>query len=48
MRLVGPGVAGLFSLLVVAGVALLPLFGIFLGLLAALPLVHLVASGRSS
>ena len=48
LRLVGPGVAGLFSLLVVAGVALLPLFGIFLGLLAALPLVHLVASGRSS
>ncbi|OYW04517.1 MAG: hypothetical protein B7Z61_09400, partial [Acidobacteria bacterium 37-71-11] len=38
----------MFSLLVFASLALLPLVGVFLALLASLPLVHVVATGRPS
>jgi uncharacterized protein YybS (DUF2232 family) len=48
LRNVGPGVAGLFSLALFASLPLIPVLGIFLGLLAPLPLVHLVATGKSS
>jgi hypothetical protein len=48
LRFVGPGMAGLFSLLVFASLPLLPLVGVFLALLASLPLVHVVATGRPS
>jgi hypothetical protein len=48
LRVVGPGVAGLFSLLVFASLPLLPILGVFLALLAPLPLVHVVAHGRTS
>ena len=48
LRYFGPGMAGLFSLLVFASLPLLPLVGAFLALLAALPLVHVVATGRPS
>ncbi len=44
----GPGVAGLFSLLVFASLLLVPLLGLVLALLASLPLVHLLAGGRST
>jgi uncharacterized protein YybS (DUF2232 family) len=47
-RLFGPGVAGLFSLLVFASLPLLPILGVFLALLAPLPLVHVIAGGRTS
>jgi uncharacterized protein YybS (DUF2232 family) len=40
--------AGLFSLLVFASLILLPFIGVFLALLAPLPLVHVVATGRPS
>lgn len=40
--------AGLFSLLVFASLPLLPILGVFLALLAPLPLVHVVAGGRTS
>jgi hypothetical protein len=40
--------AGLFSLLVFASLPLLPLVGVFLAMLASLPLVHVVATGRPS
>lgn len=48
LRVLSPAVAGLFSLAAFASVALVPLFGVFLGLLASLPLLHLVAVGRPS
>jgi hypothetical protein len=48
LRVIGPGVAGLFSLLVFASLPLLPILGVFLALLAPLPLVHVVAHGRTS
>ena len=48
LRLFGPGMAGLFSLLVFASLPLLPILGVFLALLAPLPLVHVVAGGRTS
>jgi len=48
LRAVGPGAAGLFSLVLAASVAVLPLFGILFGLLAPLPLVHMIASGKPS
>jgi uncharacterized protein YybS (DUF2232 family) len=48
LRFFGPGVAGLLSLLVFASLPLLPIVGVFLALLAPLPLVHVVARGRSS
>jgi uncharacterized protein YybS (DUF2232 family) len=48
LRLFGPGMAGLFSLLVFASLPLLPFVGVFLALLAPLPLVHVVAKGRTS
>jgi len=41
-------VAGLFSLLVFASLPLLPILGVFLALLAPLPLVHVIAGGRTS
>jgi uncharacterized protein YybS (DUF2232 family) len=47
-RLLGPGMAGLFSFLVFASLPLLPIIGPFLALLAPLPLVHVIAGGRSS
>ena len=47
-RLFGPGMAGLFSLLVFASLPLLPFLGVFLALLAPLPLVHVIAGGRTS
>lgn len=47
-RFFGPGMAGLFSLLVFASLPLLPIVGVFLALLAPLPLVHLMAGGRTS
>jgi uncharacterized protein YybS (DUF2232 family) len=40
--------AGLFSLLVFASLGLLPFVGVFLALLAPLPLVHVTATGRPS
>jgi uncharacterized protein YybS (DUF2232 family) len=40
--------AGLFSLLVFASLPLLPILGVFLALLAPLPLVHVMAGGRTS
>ncbi|HVN32989.1 MAG TPA: DUF2232 domain-containing protein [Thermoanaerobaculaceae bacterium] len=48
LRLFGPGMAGLFSLLVFASLPLLPILGVFLALLAPLPLVHVMAGGRTS
>jgi hypothetical protein len=48
LRVFGPGMAGLFSLLVFASLPLLPIAGVFLALLAPLPLVHVVATGRTS
>ncbi len=48
LRFFSPGMAGLFSLLVFASLPLLPIVGVFLALLAALPLVHVVATGRPS
>jgi len=54
LRWFGPGLAGLFSLVafislpLFAGLPLLSLVGVFLALLAPLPLVHLVATGRPS
>ena len=47
-RFIGPGMAGLFSLLVFASLGVLPLVGVFLALLAPLPLVHVTATGRPS
>lgn len=47
-RFIGPGMAGLFSLLVFASLVLLPIVGVFLALLAPLPLVHVTATGRPS
>jgi len=48
LRFGGPGMAGLFSFLVFASLVLLPPIGFFLALLAPLPLVHVVATGRPS
>ncbi|MFI5143540.1 MAG: hypothetical protein ACHQHM_05895, partial [Thermoanaerobaculales bacterium] len=54
LRWFGPGLAGLFSLFafvslpLFAGLPLLSFVGVFLALLAPLPLVHLVATGRPS
>lgn len=48
LRAVGPGAAGFFSLILAASIPVLPLIGVLFGLLASLPLVHLVASGRPS
>jgi uncharacterized protein YybS (DUF2232 family) len=48
LRYFGPGVAGLLSLLVFASLPLLPIVGVFLALLAPLPLVHVVARGKTS
>jgi uncharacterized protein YybS (DUF2232 family) len=48
LRAIGPGVAGLLSLAAVVSVGLVPLLGVLLGVVAALPLVHTVASGRPS
>ena len=47
-RLFGPGVAGLLSLLVFASLLVFPPVGVFLALLAPLPLVHVLARGRTS
>ncbi len=44
----GPGLAGLLSLLVFASLPLLPILGVFLALLSPLPLVHVLARGRTS
>ncbi|MFH1176201.1 MAG: DUF2232 domain-containing protein [Acidobacteriota bacterium] len=44
----GPIAAGVFSLLAFASLPLVPLLGAFFALLTPLPLVHLVASGRTS
>ncbi|MGE5235459.1 MAG: DUF2232 domain-containing protein [Acidobacteriota bacterium] len=46
LRHLGPGVAGLFSLLVFLSFPLLPLLGFLVALLAPLPLVHLTSTGR--
>ncbi len=46
LRFTGPGMAGLFSLLVFASLVVLPFVGVFLALLAPLPLVHVAATGR--
>jgi len=46
LRFGGPGMAGLFSLLVFASLVVLPFVGVFLALLAPLPLVHVAATGR--
>jgi len=48
LRFAGPGMAGLFSLLVFASLIVLPVAGVFLALLAPLPLVQVVATGRPS
>lgn len=48
LRAVGPGAAGFFSLILAASIPVLPLFGVLFGLVASLPLVHLVASGKPS
>jgi hypothetical protein len=48
LRRVGPGVAGVFSLLAFASLPLLPLLGVFIALAAPLPLVHQTAQGRPS
>jgi Predicted membrane protein (DUF2232) len=48
LRFFGPGVAGLLSLLVFASLLLLPILGVFLALLAPLPLVHVLARGRTT
>jgi len=48
LRWFGPGMAGLLSLVAFASLPLLPLVGAFVALLAPLPLVHLVATGRPS
>jgi uncharacterized protein YybS (DUF2232 family) len=46
--MISPGMAGLFSLLLFASLRVFPPVGIFLALLAPLPLVHVVATGRPS
>ncbi len=48
LRVIGPGVAGLFSLALFLSLPLLPLLGIFIAILAPLPLLHLVSTGRPS
>lgn len=47
-RPIGPGVAGLLSLAVFASLQLVPPVGVFVALLAPLPLLHFAASGRPS
>ncbi len=46
--MISPGMAGLFSLLVFASLPLFWPVGVFLALLAPLPLVHVAATGRPS
>ena len=48
LRAFGPGLAGLLSLLMFASLPLLPIVGVFLARLAPLPLVHVVARGRTA
>lgn len=48
LRRIGPGAAGLLSLLVYLSLPLAPLAGLGLALLAPLPLLQVVASGRPS
>lgn len=47
-RRIGPGVAGLLSVLVYLSLPLVPLVGLFLALLAPLPLLQMTGSGRPS
>jgi hypothetical protein len=47
-RWFGPGTAGVFSLLAFGSIALLPPIGLFVAMLAPLPLIHLAATGRPS
>lgn len=47
LRRLGPGMAGLLSLLVFLSLPLVPVVGLFLALLAPLPLLQVIASGRS-
>jgi len=48
LRHVGPGVAGVLSLLAFLSLPLLPILGVFVALAAPLPLVHQTAQGRPS
>jgi hypothetical protein len=48
LRRIGPGVAGLFSFAIFLTLPLLPFAGIFLALLAPLPLLHYASGGRPS
>ncbi|HPW55878.1 MAG: DUF2232 domain-containing protein [Thermoanaerobaculaceae bacterium] len=48
LRRIGPGVAGLLSVLVYLSLPLVPLVGLVLALLAPLPLLQVTASGRPS
>ncbi len=44
----GPALAGFLSLAALASLVFVPLLGAFIAMLAALPLVHLIAQGRPS
>jgi uncharacterized protein YybS (DUF2232 family) len=44
----GPAIAGFLSIAALASLVFVPLFGVFIAMLAALPLVHLIAEGRPS
>jgi hypothetical protein len=48
LRRMGPGMAGLLSLVIYLSLQVFPPLGVFLAVMAPLPLVQLVASGRSS
>lgn len=48
LRSLGPGLAGVFSLIAYLSLVFLPFVGVFLALLAPIPLVHLLAGGRPS
>ena len=48
LRRISPATAGLLSLAAFASLPFVPLLGAFIALLAPLPLVHMLANGRSS
>jgi hypothetical protein len=48
LRRLGPGMAGLLSLVIFLSLQVFPPIGVFLAVMAPLPLVQLVASGRSA
>lgn len=48
LRPLGPGIAGVVSLLAFAALGIIPVFGFLIAVLAPLPLTHLAGTGRPS